>query len=116
MRRFLQYLFMQTSQVLVLIRDAKTGRIISEPPKDELWLTREKFGLGRAPKNEWIFLAKIGPGFFQKMEDAREWHFGFNDYYDVYIWDLEPGQHFADLYNTVYEVSPHIYYWIQLER
>lgn len=25
--------------------------------------------------------------------------------YDVYIWDLEPGEHFSNLYNTVQEVS-----------
>ena len=25
--------------------------------------------------------------------------------YDVYIWDLEAGEHFSNLYNTVQEVS-----------
>ena len=25
--------------------------------------------------------------------------------YDVYIWDLEPGQHFSNIYSTVQEVS-----------
>ena len=25
--------------------------------------------------------------------------------YDVYIWDLEPGEHFVNIYNTVQEVS-----------
>ena len=37
-------------------------------------------------------------------ESNRDWHFGFNDYYDVYIWDLEPGQDRACLYNVVFEV------------
>ena len=37
------------------------------------------------------------------METSRKWHFGFNEYYDVYIWDFEPGRVFNYLYNTVSE-------------
>lgn len=65
-RRFLQYLAMQTSKVLVLIRDAKTGKILSSPPDDELWLNREKSGMGRASKNEWNVRAFVGKKFFEK--------------------------------------------------
>lgn len=39
------------------------------------------------------------------MESERKWHFGFNEYYDVYIWDLEPGQPSLSLYSAIYEVS-----------
>ena len=65
-RRFLQYLAMQTSKVLVLVRDAKTGRILTSPPDDELWLTREKSGIGRASKNEWTVGTSVGKKFFEK--------------------------------------------------
>lgn len=65
-RRFLQYLAMQTSKVLVLIRDAKTGKILTSPPDDELWLNREKSGIGRASKNEWTVGAFVGKKFFEQ--------------------------------------------------
>ncbi|KAL6720831.1 hypothetical protein ACLMJK_002756 [Lecanora helva] len=100
-RRFLQYLSMQSNKVIVLIRDAKTSKILCQPPEDQLWLNRHKSGMGRASKNEWTIRAKVGPEFFEKMERMREWHFGFNDYYDVYVWDFEPGQSFSQLYSTV---------------
>lgn len=38
------------------------------------------------------------------MESIRQWHFGFNEYYDVYVWDLEAGQPWPYLYNTVWQV------------
>lgn len=65
-RRFLQYLAMQTSKVLVLIRDAKTGKILTSPPDDELWLNRDKAGVGRASKNEWNVRAFVGKKFFEQ--------------------------------------------------
>ncbi|KAL9004683.1 MAG: hypothetical protein Q9188_002498, partial [Gyalolechia gomerana] len=102
-RRFLQYLVMQSSRVVVLIRDAKTSNILSSPPKDQRWLNREKAGLGRASKNEWIVRTEVGQAFFEKMESIRQWHFGFNEYYDVYVWDLEAGQPWPYLYNTVWQ-------------
>ena len=55
-RRFCQYLSMQSSRVVVLIRDAKTGKILVKPPEkpeNQTWLVRTKCGLGRASKKEW---------------------------------------------------------------
>lgn len=55
-RHFCQYLSMQSSRVLVLIQDAKTGRILVKPqesPENQYWLARRKTGFGRASKNEW---------------------------------------------------------------
>ena len=72
------------------MRDAKTGKILHSPPPDERWLKREKSGLGRASKNEWDVIASVGEEFFELMERNRDWYFGFSEYYDVYIWDLEP--------------------------
>ena len=69
-RRFLQYLNMQTTRVVVLVRDAKTSEILSSPPPDQLWLHREKGGIGRASKNEWVVHAEMGPAFFEKSIDS----------------------------------------------
>lgn len=65
-RRFLQYLSMQSCKLLVLIRDARTSKILRSPPDEQLWLNRYKSGLGRASKNEWTVVAQLGPAFFEK--------------------------------------------------
>ena len=104
-RRFLQYISMETSRVVVLIRDAKTGRILKSPPDEHLWLARTKSGFGRASRTDWDVVLEVGSDFFAKMEESRQWHFGFKEYYDVYIWDLEAGKPFAYLYNTIQQVS-----------
>lgn len=103
-RRLVQYLAMQTHQVLVLVRDAESGKLLITPPEDERWLYRQKSGLGRAVKNEWNVIRSIGPQFFEEMDRYREWHFSFNEYYDVYVWDVAPGECFAHLYNLVQNV------------
>ncbi|MCJ1377759.1 hypothetical protein MMC17_000855 [Xylographa soralifera] len=100
-RRFIQYLSMQTNRMLLLVRDAKTGRIISKPPEEDLWLLREKSGIGRAAKNEWNVIKKVGPDFFKEMDDHRRWHFGFVEHYDLYIWDNVAGGEYVDLYNSI---------------
>lgn len=35
----------------------------------------------------------------------RSWKFSFKEYYDFYVWDLEPGEPFPALYNCVQEAS-----------
>lgn len=67
-RRFLQYLTMESSRLVVLIRDAKTSKILSSPPSEELWLNREKAGLRRASKNDWTIRAEVGQKFFEKSK------------------------------------------------
>lgn len=67
-RRFLQYLTMESTRLVVLIRDAKTSKILSSPPSEELWLSREKAGLGRASKNDWTIRAEVGQKFFEKSK------------------------------------------------
>ncbi|KAK8900699.1 hypothetical protein QC760_010687 [Botrytis cinerea] len=103
-RRFIQYLSMQSHRLVLLVRDAESGKLLVKPPEEERWLWREKSGLGRAVKNVWNVLKKIGPEFFEEMDHHREWNFSFNDYYDVYVWDLEPGESLAPLYNTVQQM------------
>lgn len=103
-RRLIRYLSMQTNRVLLLVRDAKTGRILISPPEDELWLIRQKSGFGRAVKHEWNVVKAVGSAFFEELESTRRWTFGFKDYYDIIVWDLDPGERFSNVYQTVTEV------------
>jgi len=103
-RRLVQYLAMQTHQLLVLVRDAESGKLLITPPEEERWLLREKSGLGRAVKNEWNVIKRIGTQFFEEMDRHREWHFSFTEYYDVYVWDVNAGECFPHLYNLVQQV------------
>ncbi|VUC25117.1 unnamed protein product [Clonostachys rosea] len=100
-RRFLQYLIMRAGEVLLLVRDGKTGRVITAPPQNELWTYRRKAGVGRASKNEWTNVLEVGPQFFDMNDKLREWRFGFEDYYDVYIWDYAPCMNVNILYNAI---------------
>ncbi|KAI3333171.1 hypothetical protein F4824DRAFT_503461 [Ustulina deusta] len=103
-RRFLQYCSMRTGEVLLAVRDGRTGRIITAPrSKDALWTLRSKKGMGRAAKNEWTVELEIGPEYFEFVEQYRNWHLGFDDYYEVWIWHFVPGQSGTLLYNVVVE-------------
>jgi DNA-binding Lrp family transcriptional regulator len=66
-RRFIQYLSNETWEIRALVRDRKTGRILIQPPKDEMWLLRGKSGWGRANKNDFDVIGEIGPDFFEQM-------------------------------------------------
>ncbi|KAF2168271.1 hypothetical protein M409DRAFT_21709 [Zasmidium cellare ATCC 36951] len=104
-RRFVQYLSMMSNYVCILVRDGKTGRILIQPPKEHSWLVRKKSGIGRASKNEWDVIAEVGEHMFERLENVRAYGshaFGFNSYYDITIWDLEPGQPFPYLYDTIH--------------
>ncbi|KAK7433000.1 hypothetical protein QQZ08_000471 [Neonectria magnoliae] len=100
-QRFIQYLVMRTGEVLVLVRDGKTGRVITAPPARELWTYRKKQGLGRASKSEWENILEIGPEYFDMTDRLREWRFGFDDYYDIFVWDFVPDQAAIGMYNVV---------------
>ncbi|KAL7625951.1 hypothetical protein AAE478_002720 [Parahypoxylon ruwenzoriense] len=100
-RRFLHYLTLRTSEVLVVVRDGKTGKIITAPEEDHLWTMRSKEGLGRASKNEWEILLEVGPEYFTMVDILRKWRLGFEDYYDIWIWDFVPSNEPILLYNVV---------------
>ncbi|KAJ4245492.1 hypothetical protein NW762_014001 [Fusarium torreyae] len=44
----------------------------------------------------------MGPDFFKLTDAFREWRFGFQDYYDVFVWDFAPGQSYMDMYNVIF--------------
>ena len=104
-RRFVQYLAMQTTSVVLLVRDAKTGRVLVTPPEEHCWLQREKTSLGRLATTEWIVRKSVGEDLLEQMtgRQKRDWQLHFTDFYDVIVWDLQPGQPYARLCNTVQE-------------
>lgn len=104
-RRLIRYLSMQSHRVLLLVRDAKTGQILISPPKEELWLVREKRGIGRAVKNSWKVVKQLNAEFFEEIDTVRKWNLGFDDYYDIFVWDNAAGDQYRFLYTTVVEVS-----------
>ena len=104
-RRLIRYLSMQTHCVLLLVRDAKTGKVLVAPHDDELWLLREKSGIGRASKNKWNVIKEVGEKLFEELDATRKWNLSFNDYYDVIVWDIEPGRHYSNVYSVVSQVS-----------
>lgn len=103
-RRFLQYISMRAGEVLLLVRDGRTGRVITAPSDKHLWTYRAKFGMGRASRSEWTELLSIGPKYFELVEQWREWHLSFDDYYDVFIWDFVPSYPAVTMYNAILDV------------
>jgi hypothetical protein len=104
-RRFIQYLSMETGELRALIRDPVTGDVLIQPPEEELWLSREKTGIGRASKREFNVISEVGPAFMEKVEARRSWQLNFDDYYDVYIWDARPGGGAHELQEKIEGVS-----------
>ncbi|KAI1654605.1 hypothetical protein F4813DRAFT_398932 [Daldinia decipiens] len=100
-RRFLQYCTMRAGELLVLVQDGKTGKIITAPEEEHLWTLRRKEGLGRASKNEWDILLEVGPEYFDMVDILREWRLGFEDYYEVWLWDFVPCNEPILLYNII---------------
>lgn len=103
-RRFLQYVTMLRTRLLILVRDGKTGQIVVRPPSKHCWLTRSKGGLGRASKQEYNVHTFVGEEFFEQMDAKRNWCFSFTDYYDVYIWDFDPGISYLETHEILLEV------------
>lgn len=92
-RRFLQYCSMRSGELLLAVRDGRTGKVITAPDDDNaLWTLRYKMGMGRAAKNDWETVLEVGPSYFQAVEYFRNWRLGFDDYFEVWIWDFVPGQ------------------------
>lgn len=103
-RRLIEYLSNQRQGLLILVRDAESGKLIVKPSEEHRWLYRTK-PAARGPSSEWKPFKSIGPEFFDEMEKMRSWKFSFKEYYDFYVWDLEPGEPFPALYNCVQEAS-----------
>ncbi|KAK6075005.1 hypothetical protein SCUP234_08004 [Seiridium cupressi] len=99
--RFLQYCLMRAGDMLVLVREGKTGKVLTCPNEEHLFSYRVKQGLGRASKNEYEDILNIGPEYFAVADRLRRWRFGFDDYYDVWLWGYAPGRERIDTYNLL---------------
>lgn len=95
---------MRTGEILLLVRDGKTGKVITAPQQDQLWTMRRKEGLGRASKNDWEVVLEVGPLYFEMVDILRRWHLGFEDYYEVWLWDFVPCNDPIQLYNVLVTV------------
>ncbi|KAB5546809.1 hypothetical protein GE09DRAFT_192340 [Coniochaeta sp. 2T2.1] len=107
-RRFIQYILMQRGEALILVRDGKTGKVIVGPEEDERWLVRAIPGL-MAPlpgyntptPPPWRTMSEVGSAFFTTAEASRKWHFNFDAYYEIYMWDFAPGEDGDSLYRLI---------------
>lgn len=96
--------------MFILVRDGATGQIIASPDEEELWLTR--LIIGRSPRDESIQTTKyVGEEFFEEMDAARNFHLGFADFYDVYIWNADAGGSGEFLHASISEVSCTLFCW-----
>lgn len=109
-RRFIQYVAMQSCRMTIVVRDAKTGKIVAKPPDEAAWLIRERVGYGRASRTPWKILKRVDKQFFDEMDELRHFRLGFKNYYDVYIWSAIPGQSFDGLYSGILEVKAFRYH------
>jgi len=105
-RRFIQYCVMNTGDYLTLVRDAKTGRIITSPPKEERWVKRRATNRSRGFAGSGQRVGtEVGPKFMKECHAKADWHVSFDDYYDIVIWDLVPNRGAMQVYNLIGEVG-----------
>ena len=100
-RRFIQYAVMETCDIVVSVRDVKTGQFVVHPPPEEKWLIRQKAGIGRASRTAWEDVKVVDSDFYETLDVHRHWNFDFKQYYDIIIWDVEGGENFGHLYSTI---------------
>ncbi|KAH0184924.1 hypothetical protein KCV03_g8576, partial [Aureobasidium melanogenum] len=103
-RRWIQYAVMESYKMAIMVRDGRTGNVIVEPPEEHKWLIRTKSGVGRASRAEWKTVKEIDDEFWDTIDRSRKWHLGFKDYYDIVVWDIESGEHYSSLYNSIQEL------------
>lgn len=87
-----------------MVRDAHTGRVVVQPPKHQWWLVREKSGLGRASKADWNIVSGVCDQMFEQLGDSMysDYIFGFEDHYDVIVWDTLPGMHYYQMHDIIH--------------
>ncbi|SMQ51641.1 unnamed protein product [Zymoseptoria tritici ST99CH_3D7] len=115
-RRFVQYLNLYSSELCILVRDAKTGRIVVQPPKKEWWLTRTKSGMGRASRSEWQVTSEVNEGMFERLSDTSvfsDFRFSFSEHYDVIVWDTLPGVHPEEFQSRIHNTLIKAYRFTQ---
>ena len=108
-RRFIQYTLMSRGEALILVRDGRTGKIVVAPYENERWRRRyipgylaPPPGLQSSDDAPWM-RDEVDTQFFDKAQARRKWTFGFDSYYEVYVWDNAPGQDVNNLLRLISE-------------
>ena len=104
-RRFIQYMAMQTTKVVVLARDGRNGQIILKPPSEQNWLVRSSSETVRVLIHNYEISKHVGEALFEEVDKTRKWSLNFRDYYDIYIWDVQPGRSFENIHKVTIDVS-----------
>lgn len=89
-RRFITLTQTHIAELIVYVRDCKTGQVIVEPPEEEKWIIRDKMGAGRLHRSKWAIRQPFDRAFKANLEHDRLWKFSFRDCIDIIIWDRLP--------------------------
>lgn len=81
-----------------------TNKIIHDVPVEHTWIQRQKAGRGRKDRTDWVVTRAMDKKFRKEIEDTKPWHFEFQDYLDVHIWDRHAGRPLQDLFHVVLKV------------
>ncbi|KAH8882225.1 hypothetical protein GQ53DRAFT_753902 [Thozetella sp. PMI_491] len=101
-RRFIQYALMRAGEILILVRDGCTGKIVVGPDKSQRWLLRQSevdnpYGGDRS----WHNLVEVNEAYFHGCTKVRTFQLGFKEHYEIYIWDFAPGQMHMNLAENI---------------
>ncbi|KAI5781498.1 hypothetical protein EDC01DRAFT_240704 [Geopyxis carbonaria] len=100
-RRFIAMCAVTTAEMCVWVRDPMTGKIIHDAPAEHTWIQRQKSGRGRKDRTDWVVTRAMDRKLRKEIEDTKPWHFEFQDYLDVHIWDRHAGRPLGELFNVV---------------
>lgn len=107
-RRFIQYALMRPGEHLILVIDGKNGRVVVAPPAKHCWIARSRPGVafyGRQSEDDWDEELLVDHMFLEFARSQCKWHFGFTDYYEIYMWDYAPGGSPMNMYHRIRDVS-----------
>lgn len=104
--RFIEILKTHRSELIVYIKDCKTGHVLVDPPVDERWIIRDKIGAGRLHRGKWTIRHPFDKVFKATLERERLWQ-SFRDCLDVVIWDRLPARPPEHLQYTLMKVQLH---------
>lgn len=108
-KRFISLIQTHTAELIVYIRDCKTGQVIVEPPEEEKWIIRDKMGAGRLHRGKWTIRQPFDRAFKANLERDRLWK-SFRDCLDVVIWDRLPARPPEQLQYTLMKVRLFLFY------
>lgn len=108
-KRFISLVQTHTAELIVYIRDCKTGEMIVEPPEEEKWIIRDKMGAGRLHRGKWTIRQPFDRTFKANLERDRLWK-SFRDCLDVVVWDRLPARPPEQLQYTLMKVRMFLLY------